>query len=139
MCHKGGELEKHVQVHDGKQLVSFDFCNKIIDQSSNMEKHEKRMHTQDLPHKCKNCEVKLVNNTTIMNHSTDMHWAEYPKECGNVATEPYQKSTCQRTAVSKSTNALSVLKLLQEWHTCLLLQVISMKRTLNECEVCGKK
>ena len=79
---KEGELQKHVQVYAGQQLVvSCHFCNKIIIQSSYIEKHERRMHTQDLPHKCKNCEVKLVNATAIINHSTDMHGAENPEDC----------------------------------------------------------
>ena len=78
---KKGQLEKHVRVYDGQQLVSCHFCDKIITQSSNIEKHERRMQTQDLPHKCKNCEVKLANATTIINHSSDMNGAENPKEC----------------------------------------------------------
>ena len=79
MCHKGGELEIHMRVHDGQQFVSCHFCNKMITQSSNIGKHERRMYTQDLPHKCKNCEVKLVNATTLINHNTDKHGAENPK------------------------------------------------------------
>ena len=94
-----------MQVHDGKKLVSCHFCNKIIDQSSNMEKHERRLHTQDLPHKCKNCEVELVNNTTIMNHSTDMHGAENPKECENC-----DKICCKRNTLEKHVSTHSSVK-----------------------------
>ena len=53
------------------------------------------MHPQDLPQKCRNCGEKLVNNTTIMNHSTDMHGQENPKECGNCA------NICSNTTISE--------------------------------------
>ena len=70
-----------------------------------MEKHERRLQTQDLPHKCKNCEVELVNNTTIMNHSTDMHGAENPKECKNC-----DKICCKRDILEKHVSTHSSVK-----------------------------
>ena len=71
---------RHMQGQDGQQPVSCQICNKMLTQSPSIGEHERRMHTKNLPHKCKNCEAKLVKATTLINHKMDKHGAEKSKE-----------------------------------------------------------
>ena len=81
---RGADIDRHVKrKHNGKDIpnISCNICEKLFTDKSNLRRHIKTIHTEDIKYECSICQKKFNKKCNLDRHINDIHHEEKKYNC----------------------------------------------------------